>query len=237
MIRTNLYLPTLAAMTFLWKDPYRPDPVKRIQKGLTALFFYDPMTVPLKKERINKVSEMITTFERGGLAFGIYHIAEQLKSISILRSRPILREGFCIGVQSMFSLPSALFSLAHKSVTPPFVPDANTHLPTTFYTKEFSFSADDQKLKYVSPERIHSVKMSSGKEYKFYYDGHYFVSRYFSPKPLRLAFGLVLSMYLLNPLIRKELKNSKNDDLGAFEGRTGLFKKIADPIAKKMCFI
>lgn len=181
MFRINYTLPITIGLTFLFDEKYKPDAFKNIE---------------------NK-KELICTTERILLALGTYQATKQFKKVSFFKARPFLAEGFCLGLQSTLSLPSALFSLAHKTCLYPIVLRSPKTIPQ-FYIRDKGYQPVWNMHEYFSP------KMKC--------------------RPLLSLVGFASSLFLLSSFTRAQLQ-VEQEDLGLLEGKKGLFHKLANKVA------
>ncbi len=240
MFRINFTLPSLAALTCLLDDKYKPDALKTIVKGLQPVKELSPDGAwrargeDLEKykmkfhenalaEKQKNVEELTCVSERVLLALGAHQAAKQLKKLPILTSRPLLADCFCLGLQSVLSAPSALFSLAHKSFLHPIAPNAPKNIPQ-FYVREY--------YDFKNAEAVRSTRVG-GEKKSFWYRPEHNMHQYFSPKmkcrPVLFLASLASSLFFLSSTARNNLQRD-NEDLGYLEGKNGLFHQIASKL-------
>lgn len=242
MFRLNFTLPVVTGLSSLLDEKYKPDAIKILEKGLQPPKEFSPVGFwrmrgeDLEKykqrfhekalaEKQKNVEELTCVGQRFTLALATHQIAKQLKKLPIFVSRPLLADCFCLGLQSTLSLPSTLFSLAHKTFVHPIAP----HVPKTipeFYVREFyDFKGADQ---------IRSTRIG-GEKKSFWYKPEPHMHQYFSSKikcrPVLFMTGFTSSLFLLSTTFRNSLQRD-NEDRGLLEGEKGFFSQLAEKVAK-----
>ena len=241
MFRLNFTLPVVTGMTYLLDEKYKPDAFKIFEKGLQPTKEFAPVGFwrmrgeDLEKyqkrfhenaliEKRKNLEELTCVGERLSLSFATHQIAKQLKKLPIFSARPLLADCFCLGLQSTLSLPSTLFSLAHKTFIHPIVPHIPKNIPQ-FYVREF--------YDFKGPEQIRSTRVGGEKKpfwYKLQPDMHQYFSSKIRCRPVLFLTGFVSSLFLLSTTLRNNLKRN-DEDLGLLEGKKGFFHLLAEKVA------
>ena len=241
MFRINFTLPVVTGLTYFLDEKYKPDAIKILEKGLqptkelSYTGFWRMRAEDMEKyekrfhekavaEKQKNVEELTCVGERLTLAFATHQIAKQLKKLPIFSSRPLLADCFCLGLQSTLSLPSTLFSLAHKTFIHPIVPNTPKNIPQ-FYVREF--------YDFKGADVIRSTR-TSGEKKPFWYKPEPDMHQYFSTKlkcrPVLFLAGFISSLFLLSTTVRTNLQRD-NEDQGLLEGKNGFFHQFASKVA------
>ncbi|MBS0616085.1 MAG: hypothetical protein JSR58_05990 [Verrucomicrobia bacterium] len=221
MFRINFTLPVVATITTFLDQKYKPDFFKTYEKT----FISPPPYVgrDIDREKQKNIQESITTTQRIFLAFGTHFAAHQLKKLSPFKSRPLLADALCLGLQGTLSVPSALFSLAHKTFIHPIVSKAPDNVPQ-FYVREYQ--------DFIGADKVRTMTVK-GEKKNFWYkpvpNMHEFFSTKMRCRPVLFFGGFLSSLFFLSTYTRNNLKVD-NQDVGYFEGKNGIFNRLAQKV-------